>query len=65
MNNDPTSPETTDLTQPVCAGASRDFLPVCPRCGASTSQPCGDEEARTAQKAALPPLPAQEFDDVF
>jgi len=42
------------LLNPRCAGANipGPDVAVCPRCGATPADPCGDSAARTAQEKA-------------
>lgn len=53
-----------DLYKPVCAGAAHGYQ-ICPRCGARSDEPCGDELARSAQLAEYPPAEIEEEYDVF
>lgn len=49
----PGDAETEDLLNPPCAGVR--FAPspdICPRCGATENDTCGDHEAQTYQTRA-------------
>ena len=41
------------LFHPECAGASLRYYEICPRCGATVSENCGDDEAFAVQDDAI------------